>query len=85
MVHNPSNVEKHDEHALGRATTLPRLLRYWGYWATEPAWFWITHHAHMNSFQTAGLCAASFDAHLNFKQVHSVSEISELHFLNLFI
>ena len=26
MVHNPSNVEKHDEHALGRAAALPRLL-----------------------------------------------------------
>ena len=30
MVHNPSNVEKHDEHALGRAAALPRLLRSWG-------------------------------------------------------
>ena len=26
MAHNPSNVEKHDEHALGRAAALPRLL-----------------------------------------------------------
>jgi len=32
--------------------------------ATELAWYWITHHAHMNSFQTADLCAASFDAHV---------------------
>jgi len=30
MVDNPSNVEKHDEHALGRAAALPRLLRTWG-------------------------------------------------------
>ena len=27
MLHNPSNVEKHDEHALGHAAALPRLLR----------------------------------------------------------
>jgi len=33
MVHNPSNVEKHDEHALGHAAALPRLLRSWGSWA----------------------------------------------------
>ena len=33
MVHNPSNVEKHEEHALGRAAALPRLLRSWGSWA----------------------------------------------------
>jgi len=33
MVHNPSNVEKHDEHALGHAVALPRLLRSWGSWA----------------------------------------------------
>jgi len=32
-VHNPLNVEKHDEHALGRAVALPRLLRFWGSWA----------------------------------------------------
>ena len=32
-VHNPSNVEKHDEHALGRAAALPRLLQSWGSWA----------------------------------------------------
>ena len=32
-VHNPSNVEKHDEHALGCAAALPRLLRSWGSWA----------------------------------------------------
>jgi len=32
-VHNPSNVEKHDEHALGRAAALPHLLRSWGSWA----------------------------------------------------
>jgi len=30
MVHNPSNVGKQDEHALGRAAALPRLLRSWG-------------------------------------------------------
>jgi hypothetical protein len=29
-VHNPPNVEKHDEHALGRAAVLPHLLRSWG-------------------------------------------------------
>ena len=33
MVHNPSNVEKHNEHALGRAAALPCLLRPWGSWA----------------------------------------------------
>jgi len=33
MVHSPSNVEKHDENALGRAAALPRLLRSWGSWA----------------------------------------------------
>jgi len=33
MVHSPSNVEKHDEHALGRAVALPCLLRSWGSWA----------------------------------------------------
>ena len=33
MVRNPSNVEKHDEHALGRAAVLLRLLRSWGSWA----------------------------------------------------
>jgi len=27
MAHNPSNVEKHDVHALGRAAALPHLLR----------------------------------------------------------
>ena len=32
MVHNPSNVEKHDEHAFDRAAALPRLLRSWGSW-----------------------------------------------------
>jgi len=32
MMHNPSNVEKHDEHALGRAAVLPCLLRSWGSW-----------------------------------------------------
>jgi hypothetical protein len=32
--------------------------------ATEFVSYWITHHAHMNSFQTANLWAASFDAHL---------------------
>ena len=31
-MHNPSNVEKHDEHALGRAAALPRLLLSWGSW-----------------------------------------------------
>ena len=29
MVHNPSNVKKH-EHALGRAAALPRHLWSWG-------------------------------------------------------
>jgi len=33
MVHNPSNVEKQNEHALGRAAALPRLHRSWGSWA----------------------------------------------------
>jgi hypothetical protein len=33
MVHIPSNVEKHDEHALGRAAALPHRLRSWGSWA----------------------------------------------------
>ena len=33
MVHNPSNVKKHDEHDLGCAASLPRLLRSWGSWA----------------------------------------------------
>ena len=33
MVHIPSNVEKHDEHALGRAAALPRLFRSRGSWA----------------------------------------------------
>ena len=33
MVHNHSNVKKHDEHALGRAVALPRLLWSWGSWA----------------------------------------------------
>ena len=32
MVHNPSNVEKHDEHAFDRAAALPHLLRSWGSW-----------------------------------------------------
>ena len=32
-VHNPSNVEKPDEHALGRAAALPRLLHSLGSWA----------------------------------------------------
>jgi len=31
-AHNPSNVEKHDEHALGCAAALPRFLRSWGSW-----------------------------------------------------
>jgi hypothetical protein len=33
MVHNPLNFEKRGEHALGRATTLPRPLGCWGPWA----------------------------------------------------
>ena len=33
LVHNSSNIEKHDEHALGRAAALPHLLRFWGFWA----------------------------------------------------
>ena len=32
-VHNTSNVEKHDEHALGCTATLPRILRSLGSWA----------------------------------------------------
>ena len=32
MMHYPSNVEKHDEHAFDRAAALPRLLRSWGSW-----------------------------------------------------
>ena len=32
-VYNPLNVEKHKEHALGRAAALPRLLWSWGSWA----------------------------------------------------
>ena len=32
MVHNPSNDEKHDEHAFDRAVALHRLLRSWGSW-----------------------------------------------------
>ena len=32
MAHNPSDVEKHNEHALGHAAALPRLLRSWGSW-----------------------------------------------------
>ena len=31
MVHNPSNVKKH-EHGFERAAALPRLLRSWGSW-----------------------------------------------------
>jgi hypothetical protein len=30
MVYNPSNVEKHDEHVLGRVVAVPCLLRSWG-------------------------------------------------------
>ena len=30
MVHSPSNVEKHDEHALGCAAAMARLLRSGG-------------------------------------------------------
>ena len=33
MMHNRSNVEKHDEHAFGRTAALPRLLWSWGSWA----------------------------------------------------
>jgi len=33
MVHKPSNVEKHNEHALGRASALSHLLWSWGSWA----------------------------------------------------
>ena len=33
MVHNASNVEKHDEHAFERAAALPCLLRSWGSWS----------------------------------------------------
>jgi hypothetical protein len=31
MVNNPSNVEKHNEQALGHAAALPCLLRSWGF------------------------------------------------------
>jgi hypothetical protein len=31
-LQHPSNVEKHDEHALSRAAALP-CLRSWGSWA----------------------------------------------------
>jgi hypothetical protein len=34
--HNPSNVKKHNKHALGRAAALPRL-RSWGSWSL-PLW-----------------------------------------------
>ena len=34
-VHIPSNVETHDEHALGHAAALPRLLRSWGSWGSS--------------------------------------------------
>jgi len=33
MVHNPSNVEKHEQHALGHVAALPRLLQSWRSWA----------------------------------------------------
>ena len=33
IMHNPSNVGKQYEHALGRAAALPRLLWSWGSWA----------------------------------------------------
>ena len=29
-MHSPSNVKKHDEHALGHSAVLPCLLRSWG-------------------------------------------------------
>jgi len=32
-AYNPSNVEKHNEHALGCTAALPRLLWSWGSWA----------------------------------------------------
>ena len=32
MVHNPSNVEKHDDHAFECGAALPRLLRSWEFW-----------------------------------------------------
>ena len=32
-ANNPSNIEKHDENALGCAAALPRLLLSWGSWA----------------------------------------------------
>ena len=32
MVHNPSNVEKHDEHAFNRPAALPHLLWSWRSW-----------------------------------------------------
>ena len=38
MVQNSSCVEKHDEHALGRAVALPCLLWSWGSWALPLRW-----------------------------------------------
>ena len=32
-MHNPLNVEKRDEHALGHAAALTRLLQSWRSWA----------------------------------------------------
>jgi len=32
--------------------------------ATELACYWITHHSHMSSFQTADVCAACFAPHV---------------------
>ena len=34
MMHNPSNVKKHDEHAIDRAVALSRLL-----WSGDPGLF----------------------------------------------
>jgi len=31
---------------------------------TDLSWYWITHHAHMNSFEMADLQAATFDTHV---------------------
>jgi len=58
--------------------------------ATELAWYWITHHSHeylSNGWLTCSLfwCSCLKFLHWILKQVHSVSEISELHLLNLFI
>jgi len=51
----PQQGTQHREHI---ATVRNRIK------ATELAWDSITHRAHMNSFQTADLRVASFDAYV---------------------